>query len=127
MAKHPGGRPTKYKKDFHPDSYLSFSNEGYSKVRISREWNVSTSTIQLWGQEHPEFSAAMARGLELVSAWYEEKGIEFMSESGQKHDASIFKHMTTHCAKWSTPDKSMDAQVPKSLAGDDATDEELES
>jgi hypothetical protein len=70
---HPGGRPSTYDQE-HIGRVLELAAEGKSLVQIAAIIGVPRSTMQSWGDAHPEFSAALSRAKELEQAWWEEIG-----------------------------------------------------
>jgi len=59
MAKHPGGRPTKYNPKFHPKMGKLAAATGKSDEEIAKELEITTSTLYLWKNKYPEFSEAI--------------------------------------------------------------------
>lgn len=59
MAKHPGGRPTKYNPKFHPKMAKLAAANGCNDEEIAKELEVTTSTFYLWKTKYPEFSEAV--------------------------------------------------------------------
>lgn len=57
--KHPGGRPTKYNKSFHPKWGKALALRGFTTVQIAEEFGVATSTVSKWLVEHKEFSESL--------------------------------------------------------------------
>lgn len=64
------GKPTKYKPEFHPESFIALSRQGKSICQIASIWNVSRDTIYEWRNKHPEFHRAVKTGREFAEGWY---------------------------------------------------------
>lgn len=58
---HPGGRPTKYDTVFN-DQVTKLAKLGATDKEIADFFDVAESTINLWKQEHVEFSESIKRG-----------------------------------------------------------------
>ena len=56
-----GGRPTKYKAAFCKQA-KALSRLGATEFELAQFFEVATSTITLWMQQHPKFSAAIKLG-----------------------------------------------------------------
>lgn len=57
-----GGRPTKYKPAFHCKQAKALSKLGATEFELAQFFEVATSTITLWMQQHSKFSAAIKLG-----------------------------------------------------------------
>lgn len=57
-AKHPGGRPTKYRPEF-CDAVIEDGKLGYSLTAFAATISVDRDTLKEWANVHPEFSAAV--------------------------------------------------------------------
>lgn len=77
-AKHPGGRPTKYKKEF-CKKVVDMMYGGASKYQVARELLVHVDTIAEWCRVYPEFSAAIKLGESYSRGWWEDKGHQNIS------------------------------------------------
>lgn len=60
LARHPGGRPTKYEPRF-AAMLEDFMGQGYSATAFAGHIGVSRSTIDEWKQNFTEFSEALSR------------------------------------------------------------------
>lgn len=60
----PGGRPSKYNPELHPQLAEAWANAGRTEEQIAEKCGVAPSTLALWKNEHPEFSEALKRGKE---------------------------------------------------------------
>jgi hypothetical protein len=72
LIKHAGGRPTKYEERF-GDEVIEFLKDGYSVAAFAGHIGVSYSTVKLWMQEHPEFSASVKIASARSVLWWEER------------------------------------------------------
>ena len=59
MAKHPGGRPTKYNAQFHPKMAKLAAAVGGTNESIATELGISLGTLQTWKEKYPEFLTAI--------------------------------------------------------------------
>ena len=55
IAKHPGGRPSKYREEFARMARISCEEGGFTDLQLARLFDVSKSTINRWKKDHPEF------------------------------------------------------------------------
>lgn len=87
----PAGRPSDYRPE-HCLTVIECGKQGMSLAETACELGVVRSTLQLWEQEIPEFSVAMAKMRELSQAWWEKTGRVGMFEEsgGVKLNASIW-------------------------------------
>lgn len=118
LPEQPVGRPSTY-----DPAYCSQVEElglqGKSPAQISAIIGVPRSTMQLWGEKHPEFLAALKRAKELEQAWWEEAGQRMALMGGQFSNAAVWK-------------KSMEARFRdkyterRELSGNDGKPIELE-
>jgi hypothetical protein len=69
---HPGGAPTKYRKDFHPDSFVELSRKGKSVTQIAYIWEVHKDTIYEWVKVHKEFSVSFKKGKDFTEAFWQD-------------------------------------------------------
>ena len=60
----PGGRPTKYNKEFHPLLAEALASKGLTEDQIAVKMGVSLKTIANWKNEHEEFLHALKAGKE---------------------------------------------------------------
>lgn len=66
------GRPSKYDPAF-CDQIREFLKDGYSVAAFAGHIGVSYSTVKLWEQEHPEFSAAVKEARAAATLWWENR------------------------------------------------------
>lgn len=66
------GRPSKYDPSF-CDGVRDFLRDGYSVAAFAGSIGVSYSTVKLWEQEHPEFSAAVKEARAAAVLWWEQR------------------------------------------------------
>lgn len=72
-AKHPGGRPTKFRPEM-CEQVIELGKTGASKAEMALELDIAMSTFALWEQQIPEFSEAVKRASQLSRGWWEKKG-----------------------------------------------------
>jgi hypothetical protein len=100
------GRPTDYRKDYHPEDFITQSRRGKTFAQIAALWNIDRSTLFRWEKKHPEFRTAVKIGRELAEAWYIELGQAAMVNrakiDGQiaKVDLGWFVWLTKNMFKW---------------------------
>jgi len=85
--RHPGGRPTKYEVRF-CQACIDFMGLGYSLTAFAGSIGVSRSTVNLWMNEHAEFSDAVKVGQAKRTMKLE--GTLLEGETGPKVTAHIF-------------------------------------
>lgn len=66
-GKHPGGRPTKYRKELCEQAY-KLCLLGATDARIADLWGVSERVLHYWKHRHPEFLHALKNGREGADA-----------------------------------------------------------
>ena len=69
----PVGRPTKYKPEY-CQMVVDHMAEGASLTSFAAEIDVARSSINVWMEEHPEFSESVKRGKAKCAAWWERLG-----------------------------------------------------
>ena len=69
----PAGRPSSYDPSICGDIPQMFA-EGQSKAEVARELKISRDTMNRWEKEHPEFSDAIKKGVQLSEAWWVKQG-----------------------------------------------------
>jgi len=62
MSKHPGGRPSLYKPDYHPQKARELALKGYTDLQISQTFGIDESTLYDWKNKYSEFSKAVEEG-----------------------------------------------------------------
>lgn len=85
----PAGRPSKYDPAY-CESIVSFCQDGSSISSFAASIGVSRSTITEWGNEHPEFSAAVKAAKTAVAAWYDKAARKNAIEGGGNATICIF-------------------------------------
>jgi len=60
--KHPGGRPSKYNPEWHPQLAKAWAAAGRTEAQIASALGVAMSTISKWKIDYPEFSEALKAG-----------------------------------------------------------------
>lgn len=72
MAKHPGGRPTKYKPEYCQAIIEYFKDPEVQPLPLFEDYaiklDVSKSTLYKWGEDHKEFSDSLKRCKEIQEA-----------------------------------------------------------
>ena len=64
------GRPTKYRKSFHPKELIRLMKDhGYWRCQVVRDWEIDETTFMEWCKKHPEFSKAYTRAKQYRKAW----------------------------------------------------------
>ena len=81
-------RPTKYDPEF-CDQVREFLKDGYSVAAFAGEIGVSYSTVKLWEQEHPEFSAAVKDGRAAAVLWWEKRNRELALGTSNANATSV--------------------------------------
>ena len=74
-AKHPGGRPTKYRPEY-CETVIEVGSRGGWLCEMAEACDVVRSQMDVWAEAHPEFSEALTRAKQKAQAWFEEKGRE---------------------------------------------------
>lgn len=128
------GRPTKYKKDFHPSDFIAQSKQGKTLAQIAYLWDVDRDTLYEWASVHDEFSDAIKRGREYAEAWYINLGQSAMVGQALVNGRPIafqlgaFVWMTKNLFKWSERIESRSTDGPDltNRPLKDITDEELD-
>jgi transposase len=69
----PAGRPTLYKPEY-CDQVIEMFKKGMSKFAIALKLDVNVDTLAEWQKVHPEFSAAVKKGLDFSQGNWEERG-----------------------------------------------------
>ncbi len=62
MAKHPGGRPTKYNKNYHPLLAEYMARAGMTDVQIADKLGITKKTFYNWRTRHKEFLHSLKAG-----------------------------------------------------------------
>lgn len=69
------GRPTKYRPEM-CEQVVAWGKLGKSKAWIASELDIARSTLDLWCDDHPDFSEAITRASAHAQRWWEDKGQE---------------------------------------------------
>lgn len=120
--KHPGGRPTKYRPDYHPKMVYKLCLLNATDEKIADAFDISVATFYNWELQHPEFLESVKKGKAVADAEvannlfkkangyrYREKKIE-KDESGN----TIRETITT---KFIPPDTAAAFIILKNRAG----------
>lgn len=103
----PGGRPPKYRKDFHPQSFIEHSKQGKHLYQIAYEWDVCRDVLYQWQAKHSEFNDAVKKGKQYAEAWYMNLGHRAMlgqvTINGKPVVVNLgwFCYLTKNKFKWS--------------------------
>lgn len=62
--KHPGGRPSKYNKEFHPKLIEILARLGKTDKEMCKELGISEPTLHEWKKKHKEFLKSIKKGKE---------------------------------------------------------------
>lgn len=76
-------RPTVYREEM-PNEMLDMMSNGAKDSWIYARWNISKETFYTWLKEKPELKEAHEKGLALCEVWWEQKGMELMSNQDNK-------------------------------------------
>ncbi len=91
----PGGRPTDYNPDFHPQEVIRLMKEyGLTDVEVAMQWDVTVETLWAWRQANPEFLNASTRARQYRKAWWlsqAKRGL--FTGDGEKFDSRLFGMM----------------------------------
>ena len=82
------GRPTKY-SDEYAEHVVAFCRDGFSLTAFAAEIGVARSTINEWGEQHPEFSEALSRAKAVCAKWWEERAREVALKGGPGGQATM--------------------------------------
>lgn len=89
-AKHPGGRPTKYKPEY-ADKVYKLCLLGLTDNGLAAALDVDVATVNNWKKEHPEFFESIKKGKEIADAHIADK--LYNRASGYSHaEDKIFVH-----------------------------------
>ena len=97
------GRPSKYQEQF-PEQAAYLTKLGATDKDLAEFFKVSESTINLWKEEHPEFSESLKQGKEYADSLvvkslykratgYEFEDIQFASFQGEIFSEKYTKHI----------------------------------
>lgn len=109
----PGGRPTRYKKEYVELAY-NYALLGGTNEQIAKFFGVSIETLRKWMHRHKEFVAALKRGKEQADAevsqslfhrakGYSHPDVKIMQYEGKVIEVPIMKHHppdVTACIFW---------------------------
>lgn len=128
MAKHPGGRPTEYRANFHPADFIRLSKEGKNFTEIACEWDLDRETLYHWAKKHPEFVGAIKKGRQYLESWYTKIGRSALlgkPVEGTRQFANLgfYVWMTKNVLKWSDKVEIEETNID---VHEDLSDEELE-
>jgi len=100
-----GGRPTDYRPEY-CERVIEYGKEGMSKAEMCLNLDINRSTMTLWEEVHPEFSAAIKEAIYYSQAWWEMRGRKatFNSE-GFNATSYIFNMKNRFKEDWSDTSK----------------------
>jgi len=94
----PVGRPTDYRPNFHPSSYIDLCKQGKTRTQCCAEWGISVETFHAWQRKHPEFLDAIKEGDPHRESWWVEQGRTGMW--AERFNASTYIWITKNTLKW---------------------------
>lgn len=133
MAKRGPKGPSKYRKDFHPEDYIRWSEQGKTLAQIAFAWKVDRDTIHEWKKRHSEFSDAVKRGRQVAEAWYMNLGQAAMlgqaSVEGKKINVNLgfYCWLTKNMFRWTDKVELQDKPVTNHGPLKDVSDEDLDA
>ena len=77
-----GGRPTKYRPDYHPEHVRKLALLGMTDAKMAKFLEISEATFHNWKLEHPRFLEALKEGREGADV----KVTESMYQRAQGYD-----------------------------------------
>lgn len=106
----PGGRPTKYKKEY-CKGLIDFMSNGRSFTAYAAKLKVSRETLYCWERDNPEFLDAKRHAYTACEAWWEKQGMDGLwdEENGPKLNAS--KWIFNMKARFGWRDKEPDVVI----------------
>lgn len=87
QAKHPGGRPSKYKPEY-CDMVVADGKLGFSLTAFAASIDVDRDTITEWVSVHPQFSLACKQHKAHRTRLWEEKHVKIADEGGGQGSAA---------------------------------------
>lgn len=85
----PAGRPSKYEPSY-CDAIVAHCEDGSSLSSFAASINVARSTLNEWGEQHPEFSEAIKIAKAKVAAWYDKTARNVAANGGGNAALCIF-------------------------------------
>jgi transcriptional regulator with XRE-family HTH domain len=132
----PAGRPTKYEPEF-CERAREFLAQGYSLAAFAGSIGVSYSTVRLWEQEHPEFSAAVKDGRAGATLWWENRA-RALAQGGEGNATTVIFGLKNRAPEeWkdkretelsgrveyaNMTEEEIDARLAKLMGGDEPPD-----
>jgi transposase len=100
-AKHPGGRPTKYKPEF-VQAIVQNGRKGMTVAEMADEFDVSIQSLYEWSGVYPEFSEAFSRAQEAAEACWARKIRDGLEKAPSEFQgAANLKYMAQRFKGWS--------------------------
>lgn len=88
-VRRPVGRPSQYKPEY-CEKAIEFMKEGYSVTAFAGSIGVADSTVRLWAEKTPEFSAALKAAQALAAKRWEEILLNVALTGDGNASAAIF-------------------------------------
>ena len=82
------GRPTDYRPEY-CKRVVAMGKEGKSMAQMASVLGQARSTLQQWGEEWPEFTAALTRARTESQRWWEDKGQDNLG--ADKFQSSVWR------------------------------------
>jgi|SRR6478672_2225363 len=102
-----GGRPTKYREEFHCTDFIEQSKQGKTITQIASSWDINLDSLYEWKKVHPKFSEAIKIGRQHAEAWYMNLGQAAITGQTKVNNEpvpfnlGVFCWMTKNMFKWS--------------------------
>ncbi len=93
----PFGRPTTYTPK-RADELLEIMRQGYSISATAVKMDIDPAKLYDWVKQHKDFAKAFARGKELQKLFYEDKGLQNLTN--RNFNAPLFKFMSGQMLGW---------------------------
>ena len=118
------GRPTKYRKAFHPKDYLRLCKEGKTIAQVCAEWEISRDTLNKWGKDKTkkEFTDAIKKGKEAREAWFVNFGMNIAAGQMKGSNVVAYIWLTKNCLGWK--DKIENTHIDQDMDFDFGDDDE---
>ena len=82
------GRPSEYDPAY-CERVIELGSEGMGRAEIAAELEVARQTLTNWGDQHPEFLAALQRAHDCSLAWWEKQARTNLATTG--YQAGLWK------------------------------------
>lgn len=84
----PAGRPSDY-DIAHCETVIELGRQGKSLAQMASHFDIGRTTIDRWGDDHPEFREALTRAKAHAQSWWEDQGVSGMT--ADKFNAAVWK------------------------------------